>query len=71
MASRVAVRRRRFLLGFLAGLFVSAFATPSFTLAPVTGDLIWALYFAIPAGLLAAILPVHNAGDKPTGNPDC
>jgi hypothetical protein len=64
--TQVAVRRRRFLFGFLAGLFASAFVTPSFTLAPITGDLIWVLSFAIPAGLIAATLPVDDAGRKPT-----
>ncbi len=55
------VRVRHFLVGFLAGLVVSFFFTPSRTLmteSPISGGIIWALSFAIPAGLVGAILPV-------------
>ncbi len=60
--TRTAIRRRRFLFGFLAGLIVSGFVAPPMMPMPVIGDLIWSLWFAIPAGLCAAILPVNDSG---------
>jgi hypothetical protein len=62
---RAAVRRLRFLLGFLGGLIVGGVVAPPMTLVPGTSELIWLLLFAIPAGLFAAILPVQDADRKP------